>query len=184
MTRLFRLLCGSAAAVLALWVFSASGALGAESLFLKSKGSIVNKGTATGIFFEIGQPGDFCAAQQAGTLKTNGKPKDKSLFEPAVTPGFCEVATISGALKQIELTSTGKVIVKDKVTVALTPECSYSAKKFEKTITLPTPEITFETTAMGKRAKGSSKSCPAEATILFFAEFFDKETLSPFEAEA
>ena len=113
--RWIRVLGASALAVVALGAFSASGA-SAASVFLKAEGKFVSKGTKAGMFFFVGFPGEFCAQEQTGTLKSNGKPKDKaSLATNAVD--FCEIASTLGSFKSVEVAGTGKLSAKGRENV-------------------------------------------------------------------
>lgn len=134
------------------------------TLILKENGvALANGAPAYSSFYSEG-----CIARGQGKLTTNNSKKDKASFTSSARESCAEGVkglSISGYLTSVQLTTAGLASFKANVTVTLPGPCAYTVKKLTAEFNPSGGELFALTTAAGKLAKGSSKSCPKTDTL-------------------
>jgi hypothetical protein len=163
-------------ALLVVGAISASAA-SATVVVLKTKnGGPVSVGTPVTLSLEIGaeELGFACGQEAAGTVTVNGKPKDKVALPSGELHGSCSSEGIklkwSTALTGIELTGTGKIILRGKASAKIienTNTCTYEIKKITGHLPIPGSVALTLPGIRGKLNKGLSQGTCEEKTQPF-----------------
>lgn len=159
-------------------VLPASPAVAAAKLVLKKAGTVEANGSPATLGFVVAECGIF----SDGKLVTNSAPKDilkSTSSSNAECPGAGE--SISGLITETQMGSTGKVVLKGSITWHQSASCAYVFKSPKSTFKVP-GFASFEGSATGKLAKGSSKSCAKTSVQTWFADATGEDFGEPFEA--
>jgi hypothetical protein len=166
------------ATVLALGAITATSAFAKTDLMLKSNGAPA----AVGSVAHVGFLAENCTVISIGSLTSNPSTKDKASLTSGVETFCFGSASISGSVSSAELTTAGLASFKADLTVSLADSCAYAIKKFTASFEPNGGETFMGGETIGKRAKGSSKSC-AKTQTLSFAVSLTNEEGEPFVAE-
>ncbi|HWX74498.1 MAG TPA: hypothetical protein VNZ05_04275 [Solirubrobacteraceae bacterium] len=157
-------------ALIAVFAYGASSAGGAAAspLLLKVEGEVESQGTPTYGFVSLATHGLTCEQVVAGTLLINAKPKDRAAFN-SVAKDSCGIgASLSGMIDVVELTSTGRFILKasPSLAMAVPGPCVYEGSKLRGTFAIPGSSISYNLSGTFKlNSKLSAGSCAKTAKI-------------------
>jgi hypothetical protein len=169
-------------AVLALGALGAGSAAAAGVLDITEGGIPLAKGAT--VFTGIAVQG--CVQFSEGKITTNAKSKDKAAFK-GIASSECveEGASISGAIKELQVNTAGLLSLKasPKLAIRTPAECTYEYSKFAAVASLP-GALLAEGVATGKlNKKVSTAGCAKTVEAGFEADLANGVFASPFNAE-